>query len=442
MSTPKPRSVHLRTYRVGFGDCFLLRFEYSDRWRNVLIDFGSTAAPAHLKSTMKAVAEDIVEVCKDRLDAVVATHRHADHISGFAGQTWEILKKLKLGLVLLPWTEHPDAPVDAASLPPGPGDTQLRGMRHVRSLEQMHRVAELAATESKRILAERNRELDGDDDAADDFDPNVASRRLGIRRVQQLGFLGEDNLKNADAVRNLLSIADRDFLHFGKATKLSKVLPGVKIHVLGPPTLAQSDTVRAQRAVDVDEFWHIAGQSAGRTLKDHDPLFPGFKPSGPTQAPVGARDLIADLESIRGEQLLQLVRILDSVLNNTSLILLFEACGKKLLFPGDAQIENWAYALAQPHVRKLLADVSTYKVGHHGSLNATPKSMWKLFQQKKSKGGDLKTFMSSRPGKHGSSQNDSEVPRKKLVTELVKESDHYSTLDLKGGALWFDQQLA
>ena len=39
------------------------------------------------------------------------------------------------------------------------------------------------------------------------------------------------------------------------------------------------------------------------------------------------------------------MRTLDDQMNNTSLILLFEVFGKKLLFPGDAQIENWSYAL-------------------------------------------------------------------------------------------------
>jgi hypothetical protein len=71
------------------------------------------------------------------------------------------------------------------------------------------------------------------------------------------------------------------------------------------------------------------------------------------------------LHRLNGQQLLEIVRTLDKQLNNTSLILLFEVCGRKLLFPGDAQIENWSYALedapdaARP--RALLADVDVYK---------------------------------------------------------------------------------
>ena len=43
--------------------------------------------------------------------------------------------------------------------------------------------------------------------------------------------------------------------------------------------------------------------------------------------------------------MLGIVRTLDQAMNNTSVILLFEVGNKKLLFPGDAQIENWSYAL-------------------------------------------------------------------------------------------------
>ena len=75
--------------------------------------------------------------------------------------------------------------------------------------------------------------------------------------------------------------------------------------------------------------------------------------------------------------MLAIVRSLDYALNNTSLILLFEIGGTRLLFPGDAQIENWSYALfdAPNHeeIQARLAGANFYKVGHHGSLNATPE---------------------------------------------------------------------
>src|SRR5262245_27923403 len=127
-----PRSLEIRTYQVGFGDCFLLSFFYEKKPRHVLIDFGSTGvtprktrAPdkkpsAKTKKTkkksgfsfkdhMRKVAEDIQRVCgTDGLAAVVATHRHADHINGFGtegetGRSGEVIRALKPRVVLQPW---------------------------------------------------------------------------------------------------------------------------------------------------------------------------------------------------------------------------------------------------------------------------------------------------------------------------------------------------
>ena len=79
---------------------------------------------------------------------------------------------------------------------------------------------------------------------------------------------------------------------------------------------------------------------------------------------------------------------LDSATNNTSLVLAFEiiATGQVFLFVGDAQIGNWESwdkllwdipenpaAQRQVATKDLLARTVFYKVGHHGSINATRK---------------------------------------------------------------------
>ena len=111
-------------------------------------------------------------------------------------------------------------------------------------------------------------------------------------------------------------------------------------------------------------------------------LFPNHPCVDGGKLPMSARWYALRLKDARGEQLQQIVTILDDQMNNTSLILLFEAGKKKLLFPGDAQLENWQYALSQSSSRALLKDVDLYKVGHHGSLNATPKSLWTDFSKR------------------------------------------------------------
>jgi hypothetical protein len=119
-----------------------------------------------------------------------------------------------------------------------------------------------------------------------------------------------------------------------------------------------------------------------------------------------------------------------------------------LLFPGDAQIENWSYALftAPNHeaIRKRLAAARFYKVGHHGSLNATPKTLWNAFEHRSAtaKPDRLITMVSTLKGKHGSEARGTEVPRRKLITELKQLSDFHDTEALKSKKqFWNDVEL-
>jgi hypothetical protein len=421
MASKRPTSVTIRSYQVGFGDCFLLSFHYGEKEgaeaRHVLIDFGSTGKPPKSGLSMKEIASLIREACtpagggKPKLHAVVATHRHADHISGFGGTSGEIIAGLEPDLVLQPWTEDPDAAPDAREATAAAGSAK----GFVARLDDMHAV-------SAHVLSE------------------VATLR-GLKTVSaQLGFLGEENLKNLDAIRTLQDMPCRHvYASYGVRSGLEKVLPGVRVRVLGPPTLKQSAAIQKQRDEDAAEFWHLQAQAVQPRAADGataGPLFPRAAQASSEALPFQTRWFLPRLDALRGEQLLEIVRILDKAMNNTSLILLFEVGKKKLLFPGDAQIENWLYALTaakdSERIRKLLAEVDVYKVGHHGSLNATPKTLWNLFQKKSETAGTgrLQSLLSTMSGKHGSTDRNTEVPRRKLIDALEKETTLYSTQKL------------
>jgi hypothetical protein len=415
-----PRSLTLRMYNVGFGDCFLLTFHYANSERHMLVDFGSAAAPRYgAKDYMRRVAQDIARQSRGKLDIIVATHRHRDHISGFSidGEgAGKIIAGCNPDHVILPWTEDPQTAPNAraavhSSYTSGKPDARQMTARFLASLDDMHRFAESAVR-----LAEL---------------PDFGGRDTRA----QIKFLGEDNLKNLSAVENLMNMGKRGKAHYVNAgMTLNGLLPGVKITVLGPPTLKQSESIRTQRVSDPQEFWQFCNLWASRQPVARA-ASNGRRPSGNRGAPPPpeVRWFIEQTRRINADQMLELVRELDTVLNNTSVILLLEAGKRKLLFPGDAQIENWAFALRNPKWRALLADVDLYKVGHHGSRNATPKSLWKLFRHKGPDGDvdRLQSLCSTRSGKHGSTRAGTEVPRHLLIEELRRESAFASTEDLK-----------
>ena len=423
MPSTKPSKLTIRSYQVGFGDCFLLTFEYPagvSETRHLLIDCGSTGMPKNFVGGLQAVTKAIAKDCGNKLTAVVATHRHADHINGFATSKngkgpGDTLRALKPELVVQPWTEDPDVEKDATAPPAGSGNKHaFRPQNFVASLNDMHAFADLVLKDVARL-----------------------KRSLPKRTAAQLNFLGEDNLKNDEAVRNLMTMGKKaEYLAYGNKTSLEKLLPGVKIHVLGPPTPKQFPDVQKQKSKDAAEFWHILGATANRlTARASDaPFAPRFAAK---TRPSGATWFIPRVIAAHAEQRLELVRVLDDVMNNTSLILVFEIGKMKFLFPGDAQIENWSYALkAAPEATAncaLLAQTDFYKVGHHGSLNATPKSLWALFKKKgaASKKDRLHTAVSTMSGKHGSANRQTEVPRRPLVDALKENSEFFSTQTLK-----------
>ncbi len=421
----------LRTYQVGFGDCFLLIFQYkSGREVFVLVDFGSTQLPQFSPpDQMMRVAQDIKKRCGGELDIVIASHRHKDHISGFSTDgagTGKVIRECNPKVVLQPWTEDPklaeDAKVPAAMHKAQGNEAKALNVTQFTSLLNMNKVADSAMKEVEHLA---------DDDKFVITLPDTLS--------SQVGFLAMDNgIPNRSAVDNLATMSkDCRYIYYGCDLDLSQILPDVKIKVMGPPTLDQDDKIRKEKSSDKDEFWMLyaaTAKSSGEFIDEEEDLFPGaevFEKFTPSHA----RWFVRKLRNLRGEQLLQIVRILDEAMNNTSLILFFEAGNKKLLFPGDAQIENWEYALklAPDHETNLrdLKQTDLYKVGHHGSRNATPRTLWNTFgkvdRDEKKAPEKMKSVVSTLFGKHGNPAKNTEVPRKTLVEALNDESDYYST---------------
>jgi hypothetical protein len=455
----KPTRVRVRMYQVGFGDCFLLSFEYDRRLpdgrdeRHVLIDFGSTSPPKS-RTSLTSIAERIREHTGGQLDVVVVTHRHKDHLSAFGSQ--QVIERLMVDgypkLVVRSWTEDPDV---AAGATGGPAVAR-RGSGSAVASQSLGLVAALQS--------------------AHGFAEQLAGMLATARRRSlsaELGHLADDQLANRDAIEQLNQWSNGgrgEYLHYGMPTRIEELLPGVTVRVLGPPTVDQHPAVAVQRERDPAEFWMIyqgllKGLGADELLQPapatettaaEDAAALDIEPGEAVEAardpaeqeapmpskpigPVGpVRWLTNKMQRQQLNSLLRIVRILDTVLNNTSLILLFEVPAKgrqtkRLLFGGDAQIENWEYALKFASDKDSNLDrlrmVDMYKVGHHGSRNATPRTLFNLWTEPGTTEREMFAVMSTKAGVHGKSPATA-VPRQTLVAALDTRMKLFSTQDL------------
>lgn len=397
----KPKKVSIAMYDVGFGDCFLLTFHYANgKNRHVLIDCGSTTKK---KSQMTRVVDKLVADCQGHVDAIVATHRHKDHISAFGLKgLGEKLEALKPDVVIQPWTEHPDA--ERAALE-APSIFTKAAANHMRGLEAAQEFALHLTEKPTRILAAAG--------------PNT---RRYLTRIASL------SIPNKKAIIRLTKMCKKHaYVHAGGLSGLERLLPGVSVSVLGPPTLKQSENIRRQTQWNEDEFWKLyadlaeVSRSNVATGRGRSTLFPRAQSDSIVRAPSYVKWVIRELNATQLHNVQRIVRALDDAINNTSVILLFEVGNKGLLFSGDAQLENWQYALADQSLKRRLRKTSLYKVGHHGSTNATPKSLWALFRRRGITRQRLISLLSTEKGHHH------KVPRQSLVDALRSETVLHST---------------
>lgn len=410
-----PTLARVRMYQVGFGDSFLLSLEYPQALddgrteRHILIDFGSTRRPDH-GGDPDDVASLIAQHCNGTLDVIVVTHRHKDHLSGFGlkGPSG-VIDGLHPKLIVRSWTEDPAAAEDATGSSP---------------LGERSRAFARALGQGQAFAARLNASVEQD-------------RRGLAGSVRTLAF---DQLSNADAVDQLNDWAGAGagaYVHFGSSSGIEAVVPGIKVSVLGPPTLEQYPEIARQRSED-PEFWMFFQRALEDTpfaaLLDHPVDELGRDAPGPQGELGPVRWLTERLGRQQLASYLQIVRILDDVLNNTSVILLIEAGDKRLLFPGDAQIENWEYPLkVAPNSTEncdLLRGVDLYKVGHHGSRNATPRTLFGLWNEEATRNRPMTALMSTLSGVHGESEA-TRVPRATLVESLKQRMTLHSTEDLQ-----------
>jgi hypothetical protein len=390
----------------------LLAFGTRSTPRYVLIDCGVHMRQSKGSQRMTEVMADIVAATGNQLDAVVATHEHVDHLSGFVQKGSPFVDdSVKVGQFWAAWTESPD-------------DSQAKRLRRHRS------AARSAIREAIKRLRARGAGLDADRlDGLVNFDSLTGE--LGVASGN--GKRAEDQAPSTSAIALawLAQKAERvKYCEPGEVLTLDGV-EQLRAYVLGPPreeTLLARDVPSGGKQQNGSNEVYMTGAAEllglrlaldadgslppDRTRIPEHTRFPFdrslrrmFPQNGPNASkaawwqeaesvPLETRRLIESyfaqqtwrhIESDWLSAAEELALNLDSDTNNTSLVLAFEwgrpGSGQVFLFAADAQVGNWlswrdqAYRVGRTELTAddLLRRTVFYKVGHHGSHNATMK---------------------------------------------------------------------
>jgi hypothetical protein len=403
-------------YNVGFGDCFLITFEYAQpvdgrNERHMLIDFGTKKrAPGG-----RSVAEIAKQIHKDcggdgGLDVLVVTHRHEDHLSGFQGSAWKTISRLNPQLVIRPWTEDPDLGEDARA----PNDeVGVAGVERRRKRRRGRRPPQIGP-ESLAYLAGLNQRHQLIEALISQVTATESIETSGL--VQALGAYKE--VSNRDAIANLDQWGaggKGQYVFYGYDLAIRDLIPGIEAQVLGPPTPDQHPGIKRQ-VEDREDYWLTFSRNVTRVSPQALPA--DYSPALPRRfSPIGNDGwLVRQVQGQERRSALELVRWLDDEMNNTSVVLLLRVGKKRLLLGGDAQGESWDYTMSKDLGE--LAKVDLYKVGHHGSRNASPRKLIEAWSKGANKNRRIAALMSTTPGFYGEADDGTEVPRSTLVARL------------------------
>ena len=325
----------IRMYNVGFGDCFLLTVPTSDGPRRILFDCGSIKSGG---PTMDEVLTQLWQDCTDAdgtptIDVIVATHRHKDHVSGFSRAGWE---KVRVKEVWMPWTEHPRDPL-------------AKEIRDVQAglalaLDRSLKARLQAAPNDDRLLG------------LQELVSNALSNEAAMTTLHE-GFRGSPT-------RRFFPARDQTDLQI-----TSDALPGIGVFVLGPSR--DKDVIRDMDPPVGKSYLRLA-TSTRESTEVPPPFDPGWRMDErpPLVSPLSPEDekRIAEV----GDLGPAVAVALDKAVNGTSLMIVLKVGAAYLLFPGDAQWGTWLAAMKNTEAADLLRKAKFYKVGHHGSHNATP----------------------------------------------------------------------
>ena len=325
----------VRSYNVGCGDCIYVRIPNGEDQFHILIDCGSKegASTGVMERAIKHLEESTLPKDKGsnkkRLDLIVVTHRHEDHIKGFNPKFFK--------------------------------NIAIKNIWLTAAMDETHKQAEKSLALHSFASTAMNALADSGAALSPELDDLVAL--YGV--------------SNSDATDALTKTLPKDngikpaFVFAGKTSDDFDIsIKDTKLTVLGPEQ-------------DIDGFY--LGKEADESLRAMLKGASQFRElSAPVEDAAPTNISGSDFRTLQSRLLSNgLAFAVDdsSIQNNVSTVLLIEWGKRRLLFVGDAEWENkfsegrknGSWNVMWNRRKELLGKPLDFlKVGHHGSHNATP----------------------------------------------------------------------
>ena len=447
------KGLKVRMYRVGFGDFFLVTVPTSRGDQFILIDCGvfkGTSGTGDIGSIVASV-DDMFRTTKGKLALVIMTHRHADHIAGFSKADFS---KFEASLVWMPYWEKFNADKGKKSTAKSfaaNGDQNLAADGANLSEQEDENEAFTLQLDINSLAANLAMQFG----SRTDPDAQEALAQLGnATGIEDFNAVatgkkktGGGNAAALHVLKNQLGDNGKRVRYYaaGDEPELPDELKGLTATILGPPPK------KAKAFLALTDLKKGVGQYLDSMTDGDDgrkPIEPfpqewtanlerDYKPRDFRDKEIRYDEAVKAVESSQPDMLAAAASKIENFLNNQSLVVLFEFGGKKLLFAGDAQAGNWEYWLfkmSEPikdptkagdiveESKELLQTIDFYKVGHHGSTNATPIQMVETATDRPAGSKGFVSMCSTEDDVYGNRDKSTEVPRTLLMDALAKGS--------------------
>lgn len=388
----KVTSVIFRMYHTGsVGDCLLLLFQKDKVTTfSMLIDCGGWLTTS---KDISACVQDIKTTCNAKIDLLIVTHQHLDHISGF-NQARALFDSIEVKEVWMSWIE--DSSDDIG---------RILKTQYGKKLKELRRITDRAI----RNLKGHATILSNVKGAGERFKAKLANMEDALALIMfEQGITNNKGMAagptNDDAMKYLKKKGKKLTYRLpGEVVDDMKGAEGMKFFILGPPRDADMRFFKID--MKEEEMYHMAANSpmeetempaenqivqSGVILEDYvSPFGAEYKMEAAERKTFNKHYNSSDnnwrqIETDWEETAASIALRVTALTNNTSLAIAieFEDSGKVILLPADAQSGNWM-SWHKPDVMKKLKDTGGkdtidllkntifYKVGHHGSHNGT-----------------------------------------------------------------------